>query len=226
MSAEKPLGLLPDTPDCRMVPPFPDWRWKPAMKLRLRVTRALVLLVALLGLFTHHVYSEDSVTDTLLGAGGFILLVIAAGGRIWAGAYVTGRKNRTLVTDGPFSLVRNPLYVFSFLGFVGAGLSFESLTLAAVFGATFFVAHWPTIRTEERILEGLFGQAYRRYCSRVPRFIPVLRRPHAGGVLDLDIVGFVRTVVESMAIPLVFVLAELAEWAKLNELLPVLVRLP
>ena len=196
------------------------------MKLRLRVTRVLVLPAALLGLFTHHVYSEDSLTDTLLGAFGLMLLLITAAGRIWAGAYITGKKNRTLVTDGPFSLVRNPLYLFSFLGFVGAGLSFESVTLAAVFAATFFVAHWPTIRTEERVLEELFGETYRRYCCQVPRFIPALRRPRTGGVVDLDTASFIRTVGESMAIPLVFVLAELAEWAKLNDLLPVLVRLP
>lgn len=196
------------------------------MKLRLRATRALVLPAVLMAAVTHHTYPEDSVADTLLGAVGLVLLIVSAGGRIWASAYLTGKKNRSLVTGGPFSLVRNPLYFFSFVGFVGAGLSFESITLAGVFALTFFVTHWPTIHAEERALEELFGEAYRTYCSRVPRFIPAIRKAETTGVVDLDTRGFSRAVLECMAIPLVFVLAELTELAKLSSLLPVLWRLP
>ncbi len=196
------------------------------MKLRLRVTRALVLPAVLLALLTHHRYPEGSLTDTLLGAAGLVLLIIAGSGRIWASAHLTGRKNRALVTDGPFSLVRNPLYFFSFLAFMGAGLSFGSLTLAAAFALTFFVAHWPTIRAEERKLEELFGDAYRSYCGQVPRFIPAIRRPREGAIVDLHAPVFSKAVRESALIPLVFVLAELTEWAKLNDLLPVLLRIP
>ncbi len=196
------------------------------MKLRLRVTRALVLPAVLLAVITHNVYPEGSLLDTSLEVSGLILLIVAAGGRIWASAYVTGRKNRTLVTDGPFSIVRNPLYFFSLVGFVGAGLSFGTFVLAGVFALTFFVAHWPTIRTEERVLEELFGDAYRRYRGQVPRFLPALRRPRTEGTVQLDSPGFLRTLKESGAIPLVFVFAEMLEWAKLNDLLPVLFRMP
>ncbi len=196
------------------------------MKLRLRVTRVLVLPGVLLALLSHHIYPEDSLTDTLLGAIGLLLLVTAAAGRTWASAYVTGRKNRSLVTDGPFSVVRNPLYFFSFLAFVGTGLSFGSVTLAGVFALTFFVAHWPTISAEERALEGLFGEDYRSYCRRVPRFVPSLRWPRTGSVVDFDAPGFSKAVAESAALPLVFVLAELTEWAKLNDMLPILFRIP
>ena len=100
------------------------------------------------------------------------------------------------------------------------------MILAAVFALTFLTVHWPTIRSEERVLEELFGDAYRRYCSQVPRFIPALRRPHTQGTVALDSAVFFRTVNESLAIPLIFIVAQVTEWAKLSGLLPVLFRLP
>jgi protein-S-isoprenylcysteine O-methyltransferase Ste14 len=72
------------------------------MKLRLRATRALVLPAIVLSLVTHHVYAEGSLADTLIGGTGLVFLTAAAAGRIWASAYVIGRKNRSLVTEGPF----------------------------------------------------------------------------------------------------------------------------
>lgn len=196
------------------------------MKLRLRVTRVLLLPGILLALLSYPTYSDGSVAKELFELLGLVLLILGAGGRVWAGAYVVGRKNRTLVTDGPFSLVRNPLYFFSFLAFVGAGLAFGSLTIAAVFALTFFAAHWPTIRAEEGVLRELFGDEYVTYCRNVPRFIPALRKPQTESTIALDAAGLVRTLSESVAIPLVFVLAQAAEWAKVNDWLPILFRIP
>ncbi len=196
------------------------------MKLRLRVTRALVLPAILLALFTHHPYRSDALPHLLLSSAGFLLLVASAGGRIWAGVYLVGRKNRSLVSEGPFSLTRNPLYFFSFLGFIGAGLSFGSLSLAAVFVLCFVGAHWPTIAAEERRLEGLFGDPYRAYRAGVPRFLPALRRPRMGRIAELEAAGFLRAIAEALAIPFVFPLAALAEWGKVSGLLPVLFRMP
>lgn len=196
------------------------------MKLRIRVTRALVVPAVLLALFTHHPYGSGSLPHLLLTCSGLLLLVASAGGRIWAGAYLIGRKNRSLVAEGPFSTTRNPLYFFSFLGFVGAGLSFGSLSLAALFALAFVVVHWPAIKAEERRLQHLFGDPYREYRARVPLFFPALRWPQMGRIADLDTAGFLRSIGESLAIPLVFPLAAVAEWAKLAGLLPVLFRMP
>ena len=196
------------------------------LKPRLRAIRALLLPGVLLALVSFPAYPEGALATTLLKMGGLVLLIVAAGGRVWAGVYVVGRKNRTLVTEGPFSIVRNPLYFFSFLAFVGAGLSFGSVTIAAVFALTFFVTHWSTIRSEEAALEDLFGNAYLAYCSEVPRFVPALRRPRTEPGIGLEASALVGTLRESVAIPMVFVLAQLVEWAKVHEFLPVLFRIP
>lgn len=196
------------------------------MKLRLRVTRALVLPAVLLALFTHHPYRPGGLAHLLLAGAGMLFLLASAGGRIWAGAYMVGRKNRSLVSDGPYSLTANPLYFFSLLGFIGAGLSFGSCSLAALFALCFFGAHWPTIAAEERRLAKLFGERYRAYRAGVPRFLPALRRPRMGTLGELDAGALLRAIAEALAIPLVYPLAALAEWAKLAGLLPVLFRMP
>jgi protein-S-isoprenylcysteine O-methyltransferase Ste14 len=192
---------------------------------RLRATRLLLVPAALLALGSHHVYPEGTL-DTFLGMAGLILLVAAMGGRIWASIYLTGNKNRTLITEGPFSLVRNPLYLFSFIGFVGAGLAFESFALAGLFGAVFFATHWPAVRREERKLAALFGDEYEGYSRRVPRFVPALRPVRRSATVPLDTGRFGLALRDCLAIPLVFVVADLLEWAKLAGVLPVLVHLP
>ncbi len=45
---------------------------------------------------------------------GFVFIVMAGVGRIWSSAYISGFKNGKVVKDGAYSLMRNPLYFFSF----------------------------------------------------------------------------------------------------------------
>ncbi len=196
------------------------------MNPRLTATRLLLLPVAFLVLVSHHVYVEGGVWDTLLGAAGLLLLLVAMGGRIWASVYLAGRKNRTLVTEGPYSVVRNPLYLFSLIGFVGAGLAFESLIIAALFAVIFFIAHWPAIHSEEGTLRELFGEEFEAYRRRVPRFIPLLRRPMSRETVRLDAPRFSRALRDSLAIPLIFIVADVMEWAKLSGVLPILIEIP
>jgi len=103
---------------------------------------------------------------------GYLLLIVAALGRIWAFAYIGGRKNQELCRRGPYGMTRNPLYVFSFLGVCGAGLGLQSLALFAT-AAVFFLAYYAiVIRAEERRLAEIFGPAFAQYCAEVPRFWP------------------------------------------------------
>lgn len=196
------------------------------MVSRLRLTRLLLVPAAALALVSGHPWPESSPWDRILPIVGAILLIVAAGGRIWASAYLVGKKNRVLVTEGPFSVVRNPLYLFSFLGFVGAGLVFESVTLAAIFAGVFLVSHWPAVRAEEQRLAALFGEEYERYREEVPRFVPRPTRVRTSGSLVLDMDRFRNALRDCMAIPLVIVVASVVEWAKVEGMLPLLVQIP
>jgi protein-S-isoprenylcysteine O-methyltransferase Ste14 len=82
---------------------------------------------------------------------------------------------KKLVVEGPYRVVRNPMYWAVASVLMGEALAFHSLSLAelavALFaGATLFVLFY-----EEPILRQKFGSEYEEYCRRVPRWIPRFR---------------------------------------------------
>lgn len=112
------------------------------------------------------------------GLAGFVLLSLAAFGRVWCLIYIAGKKNGTLLTEGPYSVVRNPLYVFSLLGAVGFGFAVENPWLAAIIGVWFAACYSITVAHEEKRLVAIFGATYAAYCARSPRWIPNFRLYH------------------------------------------------
>ena len=109
---------------------------------------------------------------TFLFSTGLGLAAIGATGRIWCSFFISGRKDGELVTEGPYSISRNPLYVFSCIGLVGVGLSTETLAYPLLFLVIFGLYYPGIVAKEERRLEELFGESFRQYRQRVPRFWP------------------------------------------------------
>jgi len=103
---------------------------------------------------------------------GFALLIVATLGRVWCLSYIAGVKNDVLVTEGPYSMARNPLYVFNFLGAVGFGLAVENPVLAGLLATAFAVFYPSVIRREEEVLTQAFGERFVRYCGATPRWFP------------------------------------------------------
>jgi protein-S-isoprenylcysteine O-methyltransferase Ste14 len=105
---------------------------------------------------------------------GMLLVAMASLGRLWCALFISGRKSRVLVTDGPYSACRNPLYFFSWIGTVGVGLATETLLIPGVLFLV-FGAYYPfVIRSEEAKLRLAHGAAFEEYCRRVPRLLPRL----------------------------------------------------
>jgi protein-S-isoprenylcysteine O-methyltransferase Ste14 len=105
---------------------------------------------------------------------GLALLAVCIAGRTWCALYIGGRKTRELVTVGPYSLCRNPLYLFSIIGAVGIGAQLGAVSIAALAGLLTWAAHaLAVVQEEHRLLAG-HGERYRGYVARVPRFLPQL----------------------------------------------------
>jgi len=144
---------------------------------------------------------------------GFLLLILAALGRIWSLAYIAGRKNRELCRLGPYSLTRNPLYFFSFVGAVGFTLALQSPLLGCFVAAGFLLYYRAVIRSEECRLRVLHGSEFEEYCVSIPRFFPRPAMPVRGETLELHLAPFVRGLREVFWFLAAIILAEGLEWA-------------
>mgnify|MGYP003382632751 CR=1 FL=1 len=103
---------------------------------------------------------------------GLCLIVFCICGRMICTLYIGGRKIEVLVTDGPYSVVRNPLYSLSIVGATGVGAQLGSFTLAIATGAVAYLVFLLVILKEERVLLSRFGETYAAYLARVPRLFP------------------------------------------------------
>jgi protein-S-isoprenylcysteine O-methyltransferase Ste14 len=109
-----------------------------------------------------------------------ILVLLGLGIRALAGGFA-GRHTRTeqieaprLSTGGPYSLVRNPIYIGSMLiglGMVGLLASWIALI---PYIAVFAIFYFAVIPAEEQFLRRTFGRRYEEYCQNVPRLRPRL----------------------------------------------------
>lgn len=142
-------------------------------KLLSRITAGLFLAFALTAIPLNANDARYDVLELL----GFILLIVAALGRIWCSIYISGRKDRELCTDGPYSLCRNPLYLFSFIGVIGFFCALGNLIFCAVASLLFLLYYRGMILSEEKRLVQIFGAPFRAYLNNTPRFFPRMGIP-------------------------------------------------
>ncbi|MGB9687552.1 isoprenylcysteine carboxylmethyltransferase family protein [Thermogutta sp.] len=193
--------------------------------MRLKAAKVFIALVIPLVVFSHHVYSEGGALNLGMETLGCAALFLAAVGRIWAAAYIAGKKNREVVASGPYSVSRHPLYFFTALGFIGTGLALESLTLTAIFLGIFVITHWPAMRREERHLSDSFGEKYQAYARATPRWLPRWWKFHSPAEGTIDYSVFSRAVLDAALIGLIYPGAQILEWAHVHHFVPVLFRL-
>lgn len=163
----------------------------------------LALLAAVaLALFTTTRWGDGAVHESIemLGLAGIVVSII---GRAWCSLYIGGRKKSEIVDKGPYSISRNPLYVFSYVGAFGVGAQTGSLTLALLFVIIAVVVFQFTIKREEAWLLNAFGEPYAAYMRRTPRFGPDFSRWRDNPSLEVRPQFFLTTLRDG----LVFLLA-------------------
>jgi protein-S-isoprenylcysteine O-methyltransferase Ste14 len=82
-----------------------------------------------------------------------------------------GRSTTMLVTSGPFSLSRNPIYVALLLNYTGLAIFFGTLWGLLLLPAVVWMMNRWVIIPEEHYLEQKFGAAYTRYRASVRRWM-------------------------------------------------------
>lgn len=144
------------------------------LKSRMRHTRWFMFLMLPVLLFTIGYYQQHAWQDQLMEWTGFFLVCICVLGRSYCSMFIGGLKNEQVVRQGPFSIVRNPLYVFSFIGVIGIGLQSGRFSIMLFLVLVFMVYYRFVVAREEAFLTDRFGDAYRKYVNEVPRWFPKL----------------------------------------------------
>ncbi|MFC1821715.1 methyltransferase family protein [Thermodesulfobacteriota bacterium] len=147
-----------------------------AEKLRIHISRIIALIFFVFIFFTSSKWEGISIVSSIFFLVGCGFVGIASLGRLWCSLYIAGYKNNTLVTLGPYSISRNPLYFFSMIGGVGVGLVTETLLIPFGILLLFLIYYPMVIKDEERRLVNLHGDKFTAYYNKTPSFIPNLSR--------------------------------------------------
>ena len=198
-----------------------------AVQHRRRRSVALGLIfVMAVALCTGSMWEDDDLLNLVIEDLGLVLITVAIVGRAWCSLYIGGRKAEELVTTGPYSISRNPLYLFSFIGAFGVGLQSGSLTLGIVFLVATVAIFVPLIAREESFLLNAMPRLFTAYCAMTPQLWPrpgLWRSPETISVRpDL----FLRTLADGLPFLLAWPLFDGIELLQKSGLLPVLVRWP
>jgi len=124
-----------------------------------------------------HSSEKNALTDHIIDAIGLVIILAGQYLRICARGYKSQKHSDkvSLVTDGPYALVRNPMYLASFFMGLGMVLMVLKLWMVPVYLLFFLLWYWPQIHNEQKWLVEKFGQQFTDYCSTTPCFFPGLR---------------------------------------------------
>jgi len=92
-------------------------------------------------------------------------------GRQWS---YTARlvEDHKLVTEGPYNLVRHPIYTAMFGKLLATNFAFGHWIGLPIAGGIFVAGTMIRIRSEEKLLREAFGPQYEEYARRVRAFVP------------------------------------------------------
>jgi protein-S-isoprenylcysteine O-methyltransferase len=144
---------------------------------------SIILLVVLpffaegsrLGLLYRHLYPNVPVVQYF----GVLLLLLGCGFAVWArfvlgrnwSGMVTVKEDHTLITRGPYTLVRHPIYTGILLALLGTAITLGTFINMVEVPVVAF-ALWLKLRTEERFMLETFGEQYTAYRRHVKALIP------------------------------------------------------
>jgi protein-S-isoprenylcysteine O-methyltransferase Ste14 len=155
---------------------------------------------------------------------GLALIFICIGGRCWCA--LGGCEGGEPGMAGPYSIARNPLYLFSTIGAVGVGAQFGGVSVAILAGLLAAIIHVLVVRQEEGLLLARHGDIYRQYVDEVPRFLPGLFRWKDVNVLEVRPRAMVMTLIDACFLLVSIPIAESLEYFQQFGYLHVFLRLP
>ncbi len=196
----------------------------------LNCNRIFVGRVILAGAFVVNIFTASHFTDAsfihhINDSLGLALLGVCMLGRIYCTMQIGGRKSTELVTTGIYSVVRNPLYFFTFTGVIGIGIISNQITVLALLIAAFYLVYLPLIGREEKFLGERFGATFTDYVRRVPRLMPDFTLYTPPGEVTVNLTTLHNALRDALCWLLPFVVFETIEWVQQTGLIVPLARI-
>jgi protein-S-isoprenylcysteine O-methyltransferase Ste14 len=195
-------------------------------KLRLNIIQLAFVPIILVAVFVRPSWSLTSMASFIMEFFGYLFLLSGLTIRIWCIFYIGNRKSKEIVTTGPYSLCRNPLYVGTFLLAIGVGLCFENVVMLLLVPAVLIPVHLLTVRMEESYLEVQFGEPYQLYKQKVPRFWPRFSNYNSPDSIEVDVHSIRRIAANTIGLLLLPQLEDFLEILHGHGILPVLWHFP
>ncbi|TPM64280.1 isoprenylcysteine carboxylmethyltransferase family protein [Mesorhizobium sp. B2-2-4] len=194
-------------------------------------TRRLVLAVLVVVLFAALLFGQssfppDTAMHETIEMFGVLLIFLGICGRLWSTLYIGGRKSSEVVTGGPYSITRNPLYVFSTVAAAGVGAQIGSFSGIILFAVLCAGAFHIVILREEKFLKETLGEPYQAYLARVPRFFLKLSLYQEGDTGSFKPRLLLTTLLDGLVFLIALPAFELIDGAQQSGMLPVLFTLP
>ena len=147
------------------------------MKKRIRIQGILIviaiILIIVLNKFIAGHWKKKSL-DEFLDILGIILVLSGFLLRIAARGYKEEKScgGKSMVTDGPYHLMKNPMYFGTLL--IGVGIIFVLFELwtILIFLIIYCLIYVPQVKKEEKVMLERFGDQYRNYCKVTPKYFP------------------------------------------------------
>ncbi|WP_299414567.1 isoprenylcysteine carboxylmethyltransferase family protein [uncultured Sulfitobacter sp.] len=189
-------------------------------KRRINTLRAVMLVMIPLILFTRPGLSLNGALMEAIESVGILLVIGGVLGRFWSILYIGSRKNALIMQDGPYSICRHPLYLFSTLSAFGFGLMLGSLLLTTTMTLLVFYILNDIAGKEEQFLRSEFGPSYAAYAATTPRIIPKLSLFSSPATVSFDTGTLRRNFFDALVFLSLIPIGEITEHFKDNGALP------
>jgi len=150
------------------------------MKKRLKINGVIIFaaflaIVFFPGFFFRH--THEVMLDQAMAAFGITCILLGQILRVSGRGYKAehSQNSQALIEGGPYSLVRNPMYLGILLIGSGIVLALFKWWAICIFIFFFILRYLLLTFKEEKKLSLLFPQTYPQYCQRTPRLLPSLK---------------------------------------------------
>ena len=145
---------------------------------------------------------------------GSLFLIAGVLGRMYSSLTISSHKDKEIVKTEMYSVVRHPLYFFSFFIILGIGLLTGRIELLLYLVAFYMACFYPMILNEEKFLMEKFGKEYTEYKKQVPMLIPNFFKWKAREKIEINMRLVTRTILDGSLFLLIIPVIEIIDYVK------------